>query len=264
MSAVKYKCKFLDEWLSNEKFQLWVKRVDSDCHSAYCTSCKKKFSIAGQGVKQLESHMKSDKHQQKSPPDSDRSKQKTLHFQPVDKTGETDAEKEKESKKVQQTLDKTVLSDDVTKSEIMWALEVLRNNYSYRSCANKSTLFATMFHDSKIARNFKLGKTKCSYVLCHGIAPYCNDVLHETLKKTTYLVVLFDESYNSSVKKGQMDMHVRFWNDKTQRVTTRYFNSEFLGKAAADDVYNKFDLCCTTLERNKFIQVKIILYLLDC
>ena len=143
--------------------------------------------------------MKSDKHQQKSPPDSDRSKQKTLHFQPFDKTGETDAEKEKESKIVQQALDKTVLSDDLTKSEIMWALEV---------CANKSTLFATMFHDSKIAWNFKLGKTKCSYVLCHGIAPYCNDVLHETLKKTMYLVVLFDESYNNSVKKGQMDMHV--------------------------------------------------------
>ena len=70
--------------------------------------------------------MKSDKHQQKSPPDSDRSKQKTLHFQPVDKT---DAEKEKESKKVQQTLDKTVLSDDVTKSEIMWALEVHRSTF---------------------------------------------------------------------------------------------------------------------------------------
>ena len=80
--------------------------------------------------------------------------------------------KKKKSKKVQQTLCKTVFSDDVTKSEIMWA--VLRNNYSYHSCANKSTLFATMFHDSKIAWNFKLGKTKCSYVLCHGIAPYCN------------------------------------------------------------------------------------------
>ena len=134
-------------------------------------------------------------------------------FNPLIKL-EKHAEKEKESKKVQQTLDETVLSDDVTKSEIMWALEVLRNNYSYRSCANKSTLFATMFHYSKIARNLKLGKTKCSYVLCHGIAPYCNNVLHETLKKTTYLVVLFDESYNSSVKKGQMDMHVRFWNDE--------------------------------------------------
>ena len=74
-----------------------------------------------------------------------------------------------------------MISDDVTKSEVMWVLEVLRNNYSYRSCANESTLFVTLFHDSKIAQNFKLGKTECSYVLCHGIAPYCNDVLHDTL-----------------------------------------------------------------------------------
>ena len=27
-----------------------------------------------------------------------------------------------------------------------------------------------------------------------------------------------------------MDAHVRFWNDQTNQVTTRYFNSEFLGE----------------------------------
>ena len=43
-------------------------------------------------------------------------------------------------------------------------------------------------------------------------------------------VVLFDESLNTKMQEKQMDAHVRFWNDQTNQVTTRYFNSEFLGE----------------------------------
>ena len=43
-------------------------------------------------------------------------------------------------------------------------------------------------------------------------------------------VVLFDESLNNKMQEKQMDAHVRFWNDQTNQVTTRYFNSEFLGE----------------------------------
>ena len=56
--------------------------------------------------------------------------------------------------------------------EMMWVLGVLSNRYTYPSCMNKSHLFAAMFKDSKIAQNFKLGKTKYSYVVCHGVALY--------------------------------------------------------------------------------------------
>ena len=32
------------------------------------------------------------------------------------------------------------------------------------------------------------------------------------------------------MQEKQMDAHVRFWNDQTNQVTTRYFNSEFLSE----------------------------------
>ena len=68
-------------------------------------------------------------------------------------------------------------------------------------------------------------------------------------------VILFDEAFNSSVKKGQMDMHVRFCNESNSQVNTRYLNSEFLGRASAVEVYKKFDVCCSALDKNKVIQV---------
>ena len=52
-----------------------------------------------------------------------------------------------------------------------------------------------MFCDSEIARRFQLGKTKCSYGICHGLAPYVNkDLLLNNDKITSSVVVSFDES----------------------------------------------------------------------
>lgn len=67
--------------------------------------------------------------------------------------------------KRQQTIDYTLIKQNATKTEIVWALELLLYNYSYRSCGNKSDLALTMFEDNKVAYNFALGKTKCSYVI---------------------------------------------------------------------------------------------------
>ena len=69
-------------------------------------------------------------------------------------------------------MSSSLLNDDTNRAEIMWVLEVLLNRYSYRSCINKSSLFAAMFKDSKIPQNFKLGKTKWSFVICHGLVPH--------------------------------------------------------------------------------------------
>ena len=40
-----------------------------------------------------------------------------------------------------------------------------------------------------------------------------------------------------------MDLHVRFLDIKNNCVATRYFNSKFIGKAAAWYIYEKFNEC---------------------
>ena len=54
----KYKSSFQDEWLSNEVYKKWVKKVTDDKHKAYCKVCMKSFSVSGLGVKALEIHSK--------------------------------------------------------------------------------------------------------------------------------------------------------------------------------------------------------------
>ena len=60
-------------------------------------------------------------------------------------------------------------------------------------------------------------------------------------------VSLFDESYNKTVKKGQMGLHKRFWNEESNTVCARYYTSEFMGKAAAPDILKMFKPCMTGL-----------------
>ena len=75
-----------------------------------------------------------------------------------------------------------------------------------------------MFPDSKIAQNVTCGKTKCSYILCHGIASFVEEMQFNELKEVLYYTTLFDESYNEISKKRQIDLHFCFWDDTNNEV----------------------------------------------
>ena len=69
-SKIKHKSKFLDEWREWVEFKDWLKKVPSDTSVALCCYCHKNFSIGGQWIGQVFSHMKSLKHKQNVPPDN--------------------------------------------------------------------------------------------------------------------------------------------------------------------------------------------------
>ena len=73
-----------------------------------------------------------------------------------------------------------------------------------------------MFKDSRVAQSFPVGSTKCLYMTSFGLAPYFKSLLKESLKESPYYACCFDESYNSSIKKGQMDFHELFWENTTK------------------------------------------------
>ena len=135
------------------------------------------------------------------------------------------------------------------------------SKHKHNSCCNKKYLFIQMFKDGKIAEIFTFGSTKCSYIINFGIGPYFQSSLDQALKEAPYLVCSFDESYNSTIKKGQMDTIVRFWDNSTNMVSTRYYNSKFLGKAAAVDVHSIFQSCANSVDARKLIQVFLDFFL---
>jgi len=74
------------------------------------------------------------------------------------------------------------------------------------------------------------------------IATYFSELLNNELMELDHFVTLFDESHNKFQKQGQMDLHVCYWNHCDNIVATRYYTSEFLGKAAATNICQNFEV----------------------
>ena len=62
-----------------------------------------------------------------------------------------------------------------------------------------------------------------------------------------------------------MDVHVRFWNDQTNQVATRYFNSEFLGECClllwtCFNIVSSFTFCADVSVLMKELMRNFIVY----
>ena len=55
------------------------------------------------------------------------------------------------------------------------------------------------------------------------------------LSDCLYISLSFDESSNSLVQKGQMDV-IRFWDSETNCVPAPFLGSEFMGKSTAENI----------------------------
>lgn len=262
----KYKSKFQDSWLEEEEFKVWLQKRKDETQ-AYCKLCMKSFSISSHGRTSLTTHASGEKHKSKIPSTNQRtlmSLVKTLENKTIEeeksKTPEEGSSKTIENKTFEKKATSYFIAEDVTDAEILWALDVIVSNSSLNSCQNKSKLFARMFKGCKVAELFSCGYTKCAYIINFGLAPYFRSMLEETVKEAPYHVRCFDESHNKSLQKGQMDMHLRFWDDTTNAVKTRYYNSEFLTKSKASDIQDKFNSCSKDLDSNKMIQVFVYIF----
>ena len=60
----------------------------------------------------------------------------------------------------------------VTRVEIIWVLRLVQNHYSFCSCLEVGDDLKDMFPSNDVVSNFKLLKTKCVYLVIHGIAPW--------------------------------------------------------------------------------------------
>ena len=79
---------------------------------------------------------------------------------------------EKLLKVTNQSGDKgTLNSSAVMAAEIKWVLKIITSLIWFHSCLDVNEISHSMFSDSRIAKSYKLCKTKCSYLINLGIAP---------------------------------------------------------------------------------------------
>ena len=262
------KTKFQSEWQTRGDFKEWL-RPAVDPYRANCNVCKTDFDIKTMGLSAVKSHSIGKKHvkklkQRKGTVENISSFLKQSRTEEVNVSGSEkstsdinincDDEKDRPSTS---TRPITVSTDERWTAEIIWAMKVVFSHFSYKSCTDIEKLFRKMFPDSQIAKEFTCGASKCAYIVCYGLAPYFRSQLLDQIRGVNAFVILLDESMNKYTQKKQMDYHIRFYDESSKEVVTRYFTSDFLGHAYADTMVSSFLENCGTINLNKLIQVSM-------
>ena len=156
---------------------------------------------------------------------------------------------------IQPPITSHFIGDEVHTAEIYWTLDCINNHSSYNSSVGKSDLFPLMFPDSAIAKQFSCSASKMAYLAAFGIAPCLSSRLLAKLKTFDEYVLLFDESLNKPLQEKQLDILVRFWNNDT--ISSRYFDSYFLGHARSEDLYEPIRSCCDKIGVQKILQLSM-------
>lgn len=157
----------------------------------------------------------------------------------------------------QGTVKSFTTKDDVSKAEVIWIMKTVMSHQSYNSAEGLNKVLQTMFPDSEIAKKMQLGPDKMAYIVKFGLAEYFRSILIEEAKMADCFVLAFDEALNKINQRGQMDVYIRFWDNKRSRVTSRYLNSAFLGHATADDLVDHFLASAKGVNMKRLVQVSM-------
>ena len=111
-----------------------------------------------------------------------------------------------------------------------------------------------MFSDSSIAKAFTMGRTKCSYFINFGMAPYFKEILQQKIKATPFFALSYDESLNRIFQEEQMDIILRYFNAESGLVETRYFDSQFLKRPNSINLHDSLLESLASLDVGKVLQ----------
>ena len=208
-------------WLQEDLFNPWLASMETDKHKARCTVCGINLGLSNMGKQALISHSKGKKHiDQMKLLSGVKHEQEQLKSFFVPKTkSDSSAEGTKntghESLKVPNpptetpsaetpstgtgcvTITKCIVRDDVNNAEVLWAVKTVMSHFLADRSSNTGDLFGKMFPDIQIAQKFNCGKTKCTYLITHGLAPYFHNNMPSILREgDVKYVISFDESLN--------------------------------------------------------------------
>lgn len=229
----------------------WVHACRDNKCSAYCSLCKKSFSLSNMGRVALTSHAKSRGHAELQ--------NTAASCQSMRSFCSTSASSDQAQPTAVSTKDDEKGSAE--RAEVIWIFFMILNHFSFRSATGAANCFTAMFPDSAIAKAMSIGYDKARYVILFGLAPYFKEQLLRLLNDMRFFSVSFDESLNKVTQHSQMDLHVRFWqndyNDAASEppVKTAYFDSQFLLSCKATDLLQSFLAALKDVPVAKVLQV---------
>ena len=249
---------FQADWLSNESYKLWVRKIADNPNNAYCILCKRTIDITTGGSTALDSHQRGKKHSeivQKQKEDRIGSffGKPTIEAAVENETAESVAETESTSSKLSNHIPYVV--DDVLDAEIIWCLHMVKSHLSYRSCDPMPNIFKRMFKNSPVAQKFKMKKDKAKYMIVHGLYPAFKEKLEARISSSPWFSVSFDESLNRHQQECQMDVNIRFWDSEKKIAQSVYYDSKFLLRPNAPNLKEAIFDSIKALSLGKFLHL---------
>lgn len=265
------------DWCDKELNPDWAKWLEPNpksIYSAKCLACKRTFQLSNMGRQAIVSHEVGPKHQKnvkkclgvkQSLPNFLKESAESKKAESVVTVPHSNLEAPQDTAICSveavsahpKEISKYLLNDQVTKAEILWCLRTVMTHSSFRSNSDVPEILRMMFPDSDIAKKFHLKKDKTAYTICFGLAPFFKSELLTIISSLETFVICFDESLNKVIQKGQMDIHVRFWKNKSNTVTTRYLTSVFLGHSDAKSLVDSLKTSIPSSEMKKVLQLSM-------
>ena len=242
---------FQDDWLADDVYKTWVRKVDGQPHKAYCILCRKTIDLSNGGSSALASHHAGKKHQGVWKERAENRIGKLFNSTPLG-TSSTAAV---DGRPINSTLTPFVLSDDVLDAEIIWCLHLVQSHQSYRSCNSLPEIFRPMFKTCPIAQQFQMKKDKVKYLIVYGLYPALKANLRERINQSPCFSVSFDESLNHHQQKCQMDVNVRYWNESKHIAESAYYDSKFVLRPNALNLKEELLKAIEDLSIRKFIHL---------
>ena len=113
-----------------------------------------------------------------------------------------------------QTVESMVVPISPLPAEVLWLPKVVKNHFTLHSCLGLNDLFkSNMFPHRKIAKTFKLSKTKSRFLISFKLSPLFKNVLLKSINASPYFVLLYDDSINKILQNEPMDLHARYLDD---------------------------------------------------
>lgn len=221
MSKVKRNTHFNNSWTLKTECCTWLvaSRLSTE---ARCTICDTTFSVASSGFAQVQQHATTSKHRAKLTTTSNQTKLL------ISSTGTVT---------MKPGTGQALCHDDkVTRAEILMLFRMVKHNYSLASHDDLIEVLKLAFPDDDIVKDMSLASTKSSYSIAYGIGPFFHSALVNDVQREFYSLIVDETTTQQSTK--QLDLHVKYWSNKEDKVATRYLGSCFLGHATAEIMNN--------------------------
>lgn len=122
----------------------------------------------------------------------------------------------------------------MTNAETLFVLGMTLKGIPYSWADTATALFPKLFGDSETAKQFSCKRFKASYIVSDGLGPYFKKlVLDELNKPDVVLSVSIDETPLPEQRCQQLDVVVRHFSNKMQRVV-EHLQSFRLGSATSE------------------------------